>query len=243
MNNFNKLLASGFVLAMVATPIIGFAYYGMSMEDYAERAIYKFRSAGGTIGPTDTVVKDVVDFAERVKMWNIGWERGYHAPKGLFAVFLSLWFLFKFLALFVSALAVGLVFKKYSKEILDISFRNPWKELGRGFVIAVVWPVASFLILFTFVGAPIGVAAFLSYGAIMVFAWILSAILLGSALKRWIKKENTHEISWKTILLGAFVFKLLSFVPIVGWILQCGIVLTALGATMKLKWNLVKEWR
>ena len=110
-------------------------------------------------------------------------------------------------------------------------------------MVSIVFPVASVLLLLTIVGIPIGVIGLIAFAGAMIFSWISAAIILGVFLHRWLKKVNVFTISWKTILLGVVVFSLLGLVPVIGWIIQCALVLLALGSAMKFKWNMMKEWR
>ncbi len=168
---------------------------------------------------------------------------GEGVTKGLIVAIISFLILFKFLTLLVSALVVGLVFRRYAKEVVEVAFKKPLHELGRGFVVAIVFPVSSILLIFSIVGMPIGVIGLFAFAAAMLFSWILAAIMLGVFLHRWIKRVNVFAISWKTIVLGVAAFSFLGLVPVVGWIVQCALVLLALGSAMKLKWSIAKEWR
>ncbi len=149
----------------------------------------------------------------------------------------------KLAALLACALLIGLIFRRYAREIVGLVTRSPLTELGRGLVIAIVLPVLSVFLLITVVGIPLGIIGLVSFVGASLFVWILAPIILGSVVYRFITKRDTYEVSWTTILLGVVLYSILSFIPILGWIVQCGLIFATLGAAVKLKWSIVKEWR
>lgn len=163
------------------------------------------------------------------------------AKAGLFAL-VSIWIVGKFLALFFSALLLGLYFRRYSSELVRISTENPLRELGRGFIVAVVLPIASVALCATLIGIPLGLIGFVIYGVILIFAWMVTPIILGSVVKRYIFKRGL-DVSWKSILLGTVLYSILGIVPFVGWLITCGFFLLALGAGAKIKMDTLGQWR
>jgi hypothetical protein len=168
-------------------------------------------------------------------------ERKNFSPKTFAAVF-SVFLVWKFFALLVGALLAGLVFRRYSKEITAIATQKPLLELGRGFLTVIVLPIASILLFFTLVGIYLGVFGLLCFAITMLFSLIMTPIVVGSIVYRYFSK-NELEISWKTILLGVFLFMLLGFVPFVGHLAQALLTLLTLGAIVALKMRIIKDWR
>ena len=158
------------------------------------------------------------------------------------AALVSAWLFGKFLILLVSALLLGLLMKRYSSELVRRAGERPWAEMGRGVLVFVALPAISFILLITFVGIPFGVIGLLSFVAVLILSWIVAPILLGSLLYRWITKGG-WVVNWKTILLGVFVYCLLTFVPVVGWIVQALLGLLALGSVIAVKLDVVRQWR
>ena len=149
----------------------------------------------------------------------------------------------KLAALLACALVVGLIFRRYAREIVTRVTQSPLSELGRGLIIVIVLPVLSVLLLITVVGIPLGIMGIVSFVAAMLFSWILAPILLGSIVYRSIAKRDLYEVSWTTILLGVVLYSLLGLIPVLGWIVQVGVMFASLGAAIDLKWPIVKEWR
>jgi len=179
------------------------------------------------------VVKGTVDF----KMI----ERRAVSPEIFVAIFSAL-LLWKFLALLVCALVVGLVLKRFNKEIITLVTKRPLYELGRGVLVMIAVPVVSIILLMTLVGIPFGVLGLLGFVIMMIFTWILAPIVLGSVVYSYFSKKES-EVSWKTILLGVFIFMLLGLIPIIGNLAQMLLLFMTLGSIVALKMQIVKEWR
>lgn len=147
-----------------------------------------------------------------------------------------------FLSQLATALLLGLFFRRYVLALVENAIAQPLVEAGRGLVVIIVLPVLSFLLLFTVVGAPLGVFGFFTFAGMLIYLWALTPILLGSlAYRAFLKGE--YDVNWKTILLGVFIYSVLGLIPIVGWLTQLLLNLLTLGVAAKVKWSAVKEWR
>ena len=167
---------------------------------------------------------------------------GRAVAAGLLA-FLSIALLVKFVAIFLSALIVALVFKRYTREVVQRAHGQPWRYLAWGVVFMIVTPFLSVILLFTLIGIPLGIIGLLTFVISMIFAAILAPIVIGSVVHKWIWKPAAYQISWKTILLGTALYVVLRLIPFVGGLVALGIMLIALGAAISIKKETVEEWR
>ncbi len=156
---------------------------------------------------------------------------------------LSAWAVGKFFALLACGLFLGLVFRRYTREIVVAAVHRPFFELGRGFLVAIIMPIVSVLLLVTVVGIPLGVLGLLGYVAGLVLACLVAPIILGSVTHHYVFKKEGWEVSWQTILLGVVIYMVLGVIPFVGSLIHLVLGLVALGAMTTIKWQLVKEWR
>ena len=163
------------------------------------------------------------------------------AAEGLIA-FLSLWFIAKFFMMLFGAMLVGLVFKRYATELGRRALRQPVPEFATGLVVVIVLPIVSVILLATIVGIPLGFLGMFSFGALLVYGGLIAPIVLGSLLNSWMFTRPI-EVSWKTILLGVVAFYIVGFVPFVGTLARVFFLLLALGAAIRFKWDLAKEWQ
>ena len=114
--------------------------------------------------------------------------------------------------------------------------------MGKGLVTLIILPFVSLFLFMTLVGIPFGIIGLLSFVMIIIFAWILTPIIVGSVVYRYFSKRD-WEVSWKTILLGVFLFTLLGIVPFLGSFAQMLLSFITLGSVVTLKFRILKEWR
>jgi len=50
-------------------------------------------------------------------------------------------------------------------------------------------------------------------------------------------------VSWKTILLGAFICGILGIIPFVGWLALALLFLLSLGAIVAMKLEIARQWK
>src|SRR3989344_77950 len=151
--------------------------------------------------------------------------------------------IFPFLMLLVGAMALGLLFRKYMSELVRNTHARTFKEFLRGIIFLIVFPIASIILLITVIGIPLGILGLVSFVGAIIFAVLTAPIILGSLIYRSIRKQQDYEISWRTILLGVFVFSLLGMIPILGWAIQMVFVILALGGGIWMKWSAAQAWR
>ncbi len=156
---------------------------------------------------------------------------------------LSIWLLVKVLMVFVAALIIGYFLKRFSSEVVHRAAGNWLSQLGRGLVFVIVTPILSIILLFTVIGIPFGVLGLLAFIAMLVFGSIITPIVVGSVLYKWMFKTQGYEISWKTILLGVLVYNIVGLIPFVGWLATAIAFLIAIGASMSIKTEEIKKWR
>ena len=158
----------------------------------------------------------------------------------------GIWALFtvvKFFMILAGALIIGLFFRRYMTELTGRVYDKALAEFGRGFAFLVLLPISSVILLFTIIGAPLGILGLVSFVGGLIFICLIAPVVLGSLLHKWITKGQALKVNWKTILLGVAIFSLLTFIPILGWIAQFVLVLATLGAAVHMKWQIVKSWR
>lgn len=172
-----------------------------------------------------------------------GLNRNDKDAKAAMRGFLTFVFIAKFLMLLTGGLVIGLVFRKYSRELVEKGANNPLKELGRGVVAIIVLPILSIILLITIIGMPLGMLGLLSFIMLMVFASILTPVFLGALVYKWISRKSDYVVNWKTISLGVVIYCLLGLIPFLGWIVLCVASAITLGSALSIKWQVAREWR
>jgi carbonic anhydrase/acetyltransferase-like protein (isoleucine patch superfamily) len=157
------------------------------------------------------------------------------------AAFFSFATVVGFLMLLAASLVLGLFFRRFSTDLVVGAYERPFVELARGFVFLIVAPVAAVILLISVIGVPLGLLALVGYVATIIFSWLLSPVLLGSFVWKWVTKGE-YVVSWQSITVGVILFSLLSLIPIVGWLAEFVLVLMALGSSLRIRWSVAQQW-
>src|SRR3989344_6866224 len=177
-----------------------------------------------------------VDFTKReIKSYDKGGRRGG------FGTLVSFWLLSKFIMVLLSALVLGLLLKRYYREVVGGVARRPLYELGRGFLTFAAFPVAIILLLISVIGAPLGVLAIIGFIGLMIFTCLSTPILLGAYLHKFLWKKEVLEVSWLSILVGVVAFFILGLIPLVGWVINFILILMTLGSIARIKLGILKD--
>ncbi len=165
------------------------------------------------------------------------------AAKAGLVAFVSLWFVAKVFMVFTGAVVVAYVFPRYSRELVTRTMTTPLSHLGRGVVFAIVTPIISVLLLFTVIGLMFGILGLLLYVSAMIFAAMITPLILGSLAHKLMFKAPEYEVNIKTVLIGTVLYVLAGLVPVIGGIAIFAMMLLALGAAISIKTQVLGEWR
>ncbi len=152
--------------------------------------------------------------------------RDAHNAWAPFLAILTLWWLVKLAIILAGAYLLWYAFKKDVTSIASRVVNGFWKELLRGFLVAVALPIASVIAIFTVIGALPGVVALFAYAAVMIAAVPMAGIV--SATIIWSRRKEA--LRWYHILLGTIALPIVALVPFVGWIVACAVYLASFGA-------------
>jgi cytoskeletal protein CcmA (bactofilin family) len=146
---------------------------------------------------------------------------------GYFVSVLTFGLMIKFLAILLAVFLLWHFFRKDMVLLLTEASSHFGRELLRGFIFAVVTPVAVVLALITLIGAPVGGFAALIYAALMILAGPITVLVVASLLKK-----GQTDLRWYHILLSAALVILVMFIPVIGWIAHLIVYLASLGALL-----------
>lgn len=138
--------------------------------------------------------------------------------------------LFGIVGSFILLLVVTLLLPKASRAVVENAFKNPWANIGIGFAVLVLAPIAMIITLITLVGAPLAGVAFTLYMLAMIFGGLYAMLALGSVVRRYATKGKDLEIGWQAVAIGVVLMVLLKLIPIIGWLFGFAFFLLALGS-------------
>lgn len=160
---------------------------------------------------------------------------------GFLAAVVGTFALFKLLS---AALIIGLlvyITKTFFVDSAKYLRRHPGMSFLTGLGFFLLVPLAVLLLLITVFGIPLALLLLASYIFTLVFSVPTSAVVLARWAELHFKKTWNR---WKVfgISFGIFiVLKLLTFLPVIGWVVKGVTVLCVLGALLMVKWVKLKR--
>lgn len=161
--------------------------------------------------------------------------------KTAFIGFLTVTLLLKLLTIIAISLLAFYLCKKHVNTILGETMDNFWKEVGRGFVLLVVVPIASIISFITVIGAPLGFMALLSYIVLFIASLFVTVLVFAKIVMKYVFKKTNHELNWWIVILSTLVLAIISILPIVGFIFTFILFLSAFGALTSHVYKKLKE--
>lgn len=122
------------------------------------------------------------------------------------------WFLYWFIAMIVTALALTLLFPRLFHVVTDRGMPRPWKALLAGFVASFAVPILLVILAITAVGIPLA----LILGLMWAIVAMLSGPVFGYYIGRHLLRGSRRPIL--IMLSGASLLLVLYFIPVIGFI-------------------------
>ena len=158
-----------------------------------------------------------------------------------FAGMIAAFSLFSLLSTALLIAVLLLLTKTFFKESAKKMLRKPGTSFLRGLLYFIVTPIVAFLLLITIIGIPLAAVVGLHFVIAIIFAKALTAI----TWVRYFELRNGKAWGWWTVFglsIAAFiVLKLLSIIPIIGWLACAVLTCMAFGALMTTKWERVQK--
>lgn len=187
--------------------------------------------------PNQAVIEDgakvvgVVDYSKTTtKDWT-GWKN--RAQK------MSLGFtLYQMLGTIILLFLLVYLAPKMVKRYVDESFDSAFKNLWVGLLALIIIPIVS--VIFIAISFQITLVLMLVYTLSLIIASSFAVLLIGSWTLKALKNSSEYNTKWESIVMGALVAILLSFVPFVGSTLLFVVMLIAFGSILTSSHNSLK---
>lgn len=142
----------------------------------------------------------------------------------------------------LSALALVRLFPMLPEHLAVYTVRyGSGKRILIGFVFLFALPVIAILGIITIMLAPLGLLLLLVYVSMALVSVALAPVAVASMLRVWLKRGDAG--SAPLIFLGAIVFVLLSFVPLIGPLVRFMLVLFVFGSLLMIMFDLWRRLR
>ncbi len=131
-------------------------------------------------------------------------------------------------------LSVALIFflGKFIQVFVGQVMSGPFRNFAWGFAFVALTPLIS---LFLLVFLLPGVAAFIFYFLVLIFAVYLAKIFTGWLILRWwyTRRGNKYVLDWKSGVAGPLVLFVVALIPVLGWLIVAILYLIAIGALIQ----------
>jgi len=141
-------------------------------------------------------------------------------------------FITKIFTLLTAALLLALLFQGFSTRLATEAIEHPVRELARGFVVFIILPVASLILILSLLGFLVGALSFVLFAWMIIFVKIASGIVFGAILSHLIQKKIL--VNWQWVIVGVTLLQVINLVPFVGWVVSSLVFLVTFGALSKL---------
>ncbi len=160
---------------------------------------------------------------------------------GILAAFITAITIYSVLS---GALVIGLfvlVTKTFFKDSAKVLKTKPGISFLTGLLYFVLTPIATVLLLITVIGLPIAIAVALLFAISILFAKAVTAMVFARYIEAQYKKKWNNWMIFG-VSLGIFLaLKIVSIIPIVGWIICTVAVLIGYGAVLRVKFERYKK--
>lgn len=152
--------------------------------------------------------------------------------------FQGAFFYWSLIAMFIAGVLMVAFFKNFSRDYLGFSKRELWKNMGLGFLVIFIAPVAILILLLLVFTIPVALMALAAYFILLYLSSVFTALALGDYLFGMLQKSGSaRNLIWP-LLLGVVVVMLVSKIPFVGWLFSLAIISFGMGSFITYIWNL-----
>jgi hypothetical protein len=139
---------------------------------------------------------------------------------------------------FVSVLLIGaLILYLMPKAFVHSAIEtraSPFISLGVGFLGFVGIFALSLILLITVIGMPLGFIMLFAYFAMIIFAYVIQGLYVGSIILPAFEKETYWRL-YGTFALGSAIVFLLNLIPYLGIVIKLVILWVAIGSLIRMK--------
>lgn len=183
------------------------------------------------------VIGNAAAFYNDVRFWsetkNIDFKNALHGASAVYdpkleveserwhylgqATFLGLiWYIG---AAFLFIVLLQYLFGDKFRYAADIIYNRTWQSLGYGLLFFVGVPIAAVIVMVTIIGIPVGLLLVIAYVVLVILASVITSLTIAHWLNNW--RAQAKWSRWWIIWTATCVFvvvKLLSTIPVLGWL-------------------------
>lgn len=143
--------------------------------------------------------------------------------------------------MFLVVAILQLVSPNFTKKLVqEASSKTFWKSFLVGLVLFIVMPISAVLCFITGIGGFLGGLILIGYVGLIITSILYGGVVFGGLLYELIKKPKRFNMGWGWLVLGVVGLHVVTWIPVVGWIIGFVFFLAAWGALVSTKWRQLK---
>ena len=174
----------------------------------------------------------------KVFMW-LASHRGYFLSLTLFSLIFFIFAAIPFpsflaaIGLSITFLLSGNIFILFSKNLSRktelVLSKKMFPSMGVGFVVLLLSPIATIVLLLTIFAAPLGAILILTLGVACFAGCVYAALFIGRKICRLLKIGSRSTTGYLCYSIGIVIVLMLSLIPIFGYVLMMLVTMMGLG--------------
>ena len=151
-------------------------------------------------------------------------EKKWDHPHRAYGIFFSI-------TMIAAAIVLFLLFPGFTLSSVEKISSDPWKNLGVGFALVILTPVAAILLMSVVLGIWIGLSILALYFVALLLGFLISCFFLGDWGARRLRKNiTTTGRRLFSVALGIIFVGIIQLIPVIGGLFIFVLLLSGLGA-------------
>ena len=120
------------------------------------------------------------------------------------------------------------IYKYFAHHAVQHVMESPLQSLGLGLLTLICTPILAILFMVTVIGIPIGIIMFIAWIILIYIAKVMASMVIGWRILH-IDEKASFGKRYLAFLLGAVIYTAMGIIPVVGWAINCLLILFSFG--------------
>jgi len=184
---------------------------------------FSYRSGKQSESVNNMTVNGSIDYTSTDKVIT---EKGISS---FTAMLLAGFSVFRLLILLFTGLFFIWIFRYYMSNTVETGYKNPLKSLGLGFLLFIAGPLAALISLATGIGVSLAFIIMLMWFLALAVGKLAAVMMIGMKIVP-VKEKSGFLRAYASFAIGALIFVVITFIPMVGWVIKFILCAMGLGA-------------
>ncbi len=150
-------------------------------------------------------------------------------------------FVLKLLAVILASFILFKLFPRTSGNLTRHTGNHFWSNAGIGLLALIIGPIASIILMVTFVGLYAGLVLLVAWGLALIIAMLGGMVFAGAVITKALSKKTELVLDWQAIVIGVVVVSILAIIPVIGWMFNFVLFVAFFGAIVRSVYHHIKN--